>query len=302
TLKDLTLGLKKIAQTIPQGTEVIHAGFHPNAKAALLAREKGWWDGKIVQAVHMDPETFIPESFKKRYAFLFREVPYRVDHLLTVCEPLEQKLQRYGKPVTNVRNGVDPIYLETPTTGARSDSTNPVFYFCGALGRRKGTDLLLRSFAEVIKKHPTAKLILSGHGSWESYYKGFARHLGVLESIDYRGVISLEEMVRIMDHATAFVFPTWSEGFGLPPLEAMARCCPVITTVNDGTAQYVEHRKNCLLIEPGSIEDLTGAIEAVLADPDAARLLGNHARETAEAYTWEEVAERTERAMAGKGK
>ncbi|MCA9448145.1 MAG: glycosyltransferase family 4 protein, partial [Candidatus Omnitrophica bacterium] len=122
------------------------------------------------------------------------------------------------------------------------------------------------------------------------------------ESIDYRGVISLEEMVRTMDHSTAFVFPTWSEGFGLPPLEAMARCCPVITTVNDGTAQYVEHRKNCLLIEPGSVEDLTGAIEAVLADPDAARLLGNHARETAEAYTWEEVADRTERAMAGKGK
>ncbi|MCA9445462.1 MAG: hypothetical protein KC964_32025, partial [Candidatus Omnitrophica bacterium] len=57
TLKDLTMGLKKIAQAIPAGTEVIHAGFHPNAKAALMARERGTWKGKIVQAVHMDPET-----------------------------------------------------------------------------------------------------------------------------------------------------------------------------------------------------------------------------------------------------
>ncbi len=297
TFLDLTRGLKQIARAIPEGTDIIHAGFHPNAKAALLARERGWWNGRIVQAVHMDPETFIPESFKKRYAFLYREAPYRVDHLLTVCEPLEQKLQRYGKPVTNVRNGVDPIFLETPITGEHSDSKNPVLYFCGALGRRKGTDVLLRSFSQVIKNHPTAKLILSGHGSWESFYKGLAGQLGVLEAVDYRGVVSLEEMVRIMDSATAFVFPTWSEGFGLPPLEAMARRCPVVTTVNDGTAQYVEHGRNCLLVDPGSPEDLTHAIESILQDSGLAKKLGEGGRVKAERYTWEEVADRTERAM-----
>jgi glycosyltransferase involved in cell wall biosynthesis len=297
TLKDLTVGLRSIAKAIPRGTEIVHAGFHPNAKAALFAREKFGWEGKIVQAVHMDPETFIPESFKKRYSFLFREIPYRVDHLLTVCEPLHQKLQRYRRPVTNVRNGVAPIFLETPLEIRRPDPSRPVFYFCGAIGRRKGIDSLLQSFAEVLKRSPNAQLILSGRGSWEGYYLGMARSLGILDQVDYRGVVSLEEMVRIMDSATVFIFPTWSEGFGLPPLEAMARECPVITTVNEGTAQYVEHGKNCLLVAPGNPEELTQAIETLLGNPGLAQRIGKGGRSTAAQYTWEEVTDRTERAM-----
>ena len=295
--KDLTWGIGRIARAIPKEIDIVHAGFHPNAKAALVAREREGWQGKIVQAVHMDPESFIPESYKRRYAFLFREVPRAVDHLLTVCEPLETRLRRYGKPVTNVRNGVDPIFMETPFTGQRMEGADPLLYFCGAIGRRKGIDVLLRVLVILKEKFPAIRLVLSGRGSWESYYRGMAESLGISERVEYRGVIPREEMVSLMDRASVFVFPTRSEGFGLPPLEAMARRCPVITTVNDGTAQYVEHGRNCLLVEPDSVEDLGRAIETLLTQQELAEKIGEGGRATAEQYTWDEVAERTEQAM-----
>ncbi|MCG3196124.1 MAG: D-inositol-3-phosphate glycosyltransferase [bacterium] len=294
--RDLTWGIRNIARQIPPDTEIIHSGFHPNTEAAHLARKKGWWRGRILEGMHMDPETFLVESYRKRYAWLFKDSPRKADHILTVCEPLKERLSRYGVPVTNVRNGVDPIFLETPPAGARRQFPGFVLY-SGAISRRKGIDTLLEAFARLRDRFPGLRLVLTGRGSWEQFYRGLAERLGVLSAVDYRGVVTPAELISLMDACSVFAFPSWSEGFGLPPLEAMARGCAVVTTPTEGSLQYVRDGKNCLLIQPGDTHGLAESIGAILGNPDLARSLGEEGRATAVGYTWDKVADRTEAAM-----
>lgn len=292
-IHDLTLGLRHVGDAIPADAEVVHAGFHPNSKAAAAARERGTWRGALVQGVHMDPVTFLPESFR-RYHGLFKHAPARADHLLTVCQALEHRLARYGQPVTNVSNGVDPAYLETPLTEAVSEQPGKRLLFCGAVGRRKGIDLLLAAMADLVRDHPTTHLTLTGRGSWDAFYKGVAEKLGISDCVQYLGVVSMADQIRLMDACDAFVFPTRSEGFGLPPLEAMARSRPVLTTWTDGTAEYARDGENCILVPADSSQDLADAIRKLWGDPDMANRIGMEARRTAERYTWESVTDRTE--------
>jgi glycosyltransferase involved in cell wall biosynthesis len=134
---------------------------------------------------------------------------------------------------------------------------------------------LYEAFALVRRERPELRLVLTGTG-----------HDPVLpDGVEDRGRVSFDELVALYRTASALVFPSLYEGFGLPPLEAMACGCPV--AVSNATALPEVCGGAAEEFDPLSPEGMARAIEAVLDDPApyAARGLAR-----AQQFSWEACA------------
>jgi glycosyltransferase involved in cell wall biosynthesis len=154
--------------------------------------------------------------------------------------------------------------------------------FVGALSQRKGARYLLGALAALPKG--AAKLVLYTRAAVDrDLLRGF-------ESVDVeiRGGLSDAQLAADLKQCDLVALPSIAEGFGLVILEAMACGVPVLCTTSTGGADFISHRQNGLLIEPGS----TGAIEQelvwALTHRDELFQLGQAARREAERHTWAE--------------
>ena len=93
-------------------------------------------------------------------------------------------------------------------------------------------------------------------------------------------------LAELFCRATAFVFPSLLEGFGLPPLEAMACGTPVVTTACGGVSDFARDGDNCLQVPPGNVEALAEATLRILGDRPLQARLSRAGVETAGLWTW----------------
>jgi glycosyltransferase involved in cell wall biosynthesis len=123
-----------------------------------------------------------------------------------------------------IGNGVDTITFRNLGLERKFDSI-----FLGRLAQQKGIDVLLSAWAEVVKKLPSAQLIIVGGGDLESIkrYKNMAASLGLLDSVRFTGFVGDKELVNLLNSAKIFVFPSRKEGFAQAVSQAMAcgLCC-----------------------------------------------------------------------------
>lgn len=108
---------------------------------------------------------------------------------------------------------------------------------------------------------------------------------------------SIHELAQLYATCDLFVSASWYEGFGLPPLEAMACGAPVVTTDSGGVREYVRSGENCLLVPPKDPEKLAEAMLTVLNSPELAAKFRENGPITADEYTWEKATDRFEKAL-----
>jgi glycosyltransferase involved in cell wall biosynthesis len=152
--------------------------------------------------------------------------------------------------------------------------------FVGALSQRKGARYLLGAMAALPKG--SAKLIIYTRASVDrDLIRGF-------ESVDIeiRGGLSDTELAADMKRCDLVALPSIAEGFGLVILEAMACGVPVLCTTSTGGADFIVHRQNGLLIEPGSTEAIQRELEWALTHRDELFQMGQAARLEAAKHTW----------------
>jgi glycosyltransferase involved in cell wall biosynthesis len=104
--------------------------------------------------------------------------------------------------------------------------------------------------------------------------------------------ISEQELVDLYHSHSIFAVPSYSEGQFLGLLEAAASGLAIITTNVGGMYDFIRHKENGLLLEPGDVKTLATHLERLITDEDEARRLGNAAREAARPYTWDRAAEK----------
>src|SRR5207249_11011217 len=117
--------------------------------------------------------------------------------------------------------------------------------------------------------------------------------LGLAERVVLAGYVPEADLVLLYNLAEAFVFPSRYEGFGLPPVEAMACGTPTITSDAASLPEVVGDA--ALTFPPDDTAALAGLIERVAGDPGLRERLGRAGLERSARFTWRETARRTER-------
>ena len=141
---------------------------------------------------------------------------------------------------------------------------------------------LLAAFAQVRAERPELRLVLTGGG-----HDGRAVRPGV----DVMGLVSRDELVSLLRRASALIFPSLYEGFGAPPLEAMACGCPVAASAAGSLPEVCGDA--ALLFDPRSVDAIADAIRRVLDHPDD---LVERGLAWAQRFTWRASAEAHESA------
>lgn len=183
--------------------------------------------------------------------------------------------------------GVPPV--AEPTTAPPVEP--PYLLALGTVEPRKDYPGLVEAFAEIGGSHPSLRLVLAGADGWgtDSLSLAVERH-GLEDRVVRLGYVNEEERNALLWNAAALAYPSLYEGFGFPPLEAMAAGVPVVATRAGGVPEVVGEA--AVLVEPRDSDALAAALASVLEDEALRTSLVAKGRERARSFSWEETAEK----------
>lgn len=171
---------------------------------------------------------------------------------------------------------VVPLGIDHERFTPAQESRRPFVVYPARPWPHKNHPRLLEAFALVRRERPELELVLTGGGHGSGPYP---------PGVSVRGLVSHEELVELYRRASALVFPSLYEGFGTPPLEAMACGCPVACSNAGSLPEVVGDAAR--LFDPTSPEEIAAAVLDVLDRPAewAERGLARAA-----AFTWDQAA------------
>lgn len=168
---------------------------------------------------------------------------------------------------------------------------NKFILFVGTVEQRKNIRNLISAY-KVIENKIEHQLIIAGKKGWmfDEIFK-MVEELNLKEKVIFTDYIKNEEMLYLYNLADLFVFPSFYEGFGIPPLEAMACGCPVI--VSNTTSLPEVTGDAAILVDPNSVEDIADSMFNIITNRDLNNTLREKSLIQARKFSWEKCAEET---------
>ncbi len=235
----------------------------------------------------------------------FREGLTRCVHFLAISEFGRQEIirtlnirpEQVTRTYMGVRPGLGPLPPEVVQATLRRLKLPPRYLlYLGTIEPRKNVLTLLRAYcslpADLRSRYP---LVLVGGWGWNSadvaaYLDGEAKARGVL----HLGYVPDRHMPALYNGARALIFPSFYEGFGLPPLEMLACGGAVIASTAGAIAETVGRVAH--LVEPLDLDGWRTAMQRIVTDDDWQQQLRRGAEDVARPFTWEACAADTLRA------
>jgi glycosyltransferase involved in cell wall biosynthesis len=224
-------------------------------------------------------------------------------YFITASNCSSDDLENYvGVPRNRIRTvylGVDEAFYaghdenRAISVRARYGLPKDFFLFIGAMNRRKNLKSLLSSFNLFKKKYgrPT-KLVIAGRFDWGGDELRSAISLeNINESVVSVGYIPDVDLPVVLASATALVYPSLYEGFGFPPLEAMACGTPVIAS-NTGAIPETT-AGHALLLDPYDVEGFAEAMEQISADTPLRSNLSSSGKKWVRNFSWDRTVTET---------
>jgi SAM-dependent methyltransferase len=165
--------------------------------------------------------------------------------------------------------------------------------FVGSVEPRKNLRNLLQAYAAYVKKHAGRELlIIAGGSGWLSDdIAPLVAELELGEWVRFVGYVHDSDLRVLYSAAKLFVYPSIYEGFGLPPLEAMACGAPVITSNTSALPEVVGDA--AVLIDPHNSEELCQAMRTVLGNGDVRAKMRRESLDRVQLFSWERAARET---------
>ena len=245
---------------------------------------------------------FLTKESARYYGHIDEAVRW-TDHIIAVSQSTRRDtIQHLGVPedkITVVHEAANPIFRPIDRQEARDQVRDrhgvdaPFVLFVSTIEPRKNVPTLLRAMWQLIECYKEeVHLVLAGGKGWL-----FEDAFAVVDELDldgrvhFVGRVTSEELLSLYNAAELLAHPAFYEGFGLPPLEAMACGLPVIASNVASLPEVVGDAG--LLIDPHDIDELTVAMWRILNDPDLRQELIDKGQRQAARFSWERAARET---------
>jgi len=287
----------------------LYAGRH-NLLHALAFVAPLAWRGPTVVTVFDLSFLLFPERFRvynRLYLSMFTRLSARrADRVIVISESTKRDAVRLlgldARRVAVVYCGVDEMYRPLPAEVVeeyrrRRGLPERFVLFVGTLEPRKNIAGLIEAYRLLAAGWPRGAgeppaLVIAGAKGWyyQDVYQAVQR-AELMERVVFTGYVPADELPFLYNAATLFVYPSFYEGFGLPPLEAMA--CGTAVVVSDRSSLPEVVGDAGVLVNPEEPAAIAQAMHELLRDEEARRVLADKGRRRAAAFSWQRAAQET---------
>jgi glycosyltransferase involved in cell wall biosynthesis len=231
---------------------------------------------------HLDLPGMFPRSERRFRSVAWHRSAQGAQRVIVMSEFVrERAIEKLGLDPARLR--VIPLGLDHDELRPRTGQREPFLLYPARRWPHKNHERLFEAFAMLRGERPELRLVLTGGGDFSD----------VPDGVEARGHVQRSEVVSLMQRASALVFPSLYEGFGLPPVEAMACGCPVASSNAASLPEVVGDAAR--LFDPHDPVAIADAVRDVLADPQPwiDRGLARAAQ-----FSWDETARATDAVYA----
>lgn len=229
-------------------------------------------------------------SHNRYYEKYFPLYHHHASHVITVSHYSKKDICDYyglsDEKVSVVYNGVSDQYQPVNVNRSKLPTTEPYFLYVGSIHPRKNVDGVIKAFELMKQTHGLShRLILCGRMAWR--YDGVQQ---LIDQSEYSGdIIQLDyyegDMNALLNGVTALCYLSRFEGFGLPPVEAMAAGCPVISSDKTAIPEIVGDA--AMLADPDDLTTVVKMMYDLASDSDLRDNLIQKGVNQARKYNWE---------------
>ena len=259
--------------------------------------------GPAIVTIHDCIHLMFPQYLPNRLAYAYAKASlwaaaHRAARVLTVSETSKADIVRYcgiaGDRVTVIYNAIDERFLQEPSKQEVSDTREryqldgPFVLYVGNIKPHKNLERLIEAF-HLVRREGFERLKLLIIGDQISKYPRLRRAVDrykLHKHVRFLGFVSTDTLASLYRLATVFAFPSLYEGFGLPPLEAMASGTPVVASNTSSLPEVLGDA--AVLVDPYSSAAIAAGLTRVLSDADLRARLRELGLERARTFSWED--------------